>query len=132
MNHFLMGLIAFLINIENVILHHRKLKFLHSHQRRYYIYVKFDSLIFHQISMLTLFRDPVTKKKRFLRRRCLFVCCIDVVIAVVCYTAIIFERIIGLNCAFAHFFRVKKERTSSLTSHFWPTVMVLSIKKDFT
>ena len=28
-------------------------------------------------------------------------------------------------------FRALKERTSSLTSHFWPTVMVLSIKNGF-
>ena len=46
-------------------------------------------------------------------------------------TAITFERIMRLNCALADFFRAEKERTSSLTSHFWPTVMVLSIKNGF-
>ena len=31
---------------------------------------------------------------------------------------ITFERIKGLDCVFAHFFRAKKERTSSFASHF--------------
>ena len=46
-------------------------------------------------------------------------------------TAITFERILRLDCALAHFFRAQKQRMSSLTSYFWPTIMVLSIKNGF-
>ena len=48
-------------------------------------------------------------------------------------TAITFERIIRLDFALEDFFGAQKERTSSLTSHFWSTVMVLSaLKTVFT
>ena len=44
---------------------------------------------------------------------------------------ITFERIIRLNYVLAHLLRAKEQRTNSLTSHFQPTVLVLSIKNVF-
>ena len=42
-----------------------------------------------------------------------------------------FERIDRLDWPLVHFFSVKKWRSSSSASHFWPTVLVLSIKNGF-
>ena len=50
---------------------------------------------------------------------------------IVCYSTIIFETTDRLVWPLVHFFIVKKWRSSSLASHFWPTVLVLSIKNCF-
>ena len=65
------------------------------------------------------FETPWTRKSRFRKSVCLSV-----------YT-ITFERIDRLNWNLVHLFNVKKCRSSSLGSHFWPTVLVLSIKNGF-
>ena len=44
---------------------------------------------------------------------------------------ITFERIYRLDWPMVHFFIVKKWRSSSLASHFWPMVLVSSIKDGF-
>ena len=46
-------------------------------------------------------------------------------------SAITLERIIGLDYTLTQFLRSQKEWMSSFTSHFWPTVLVLSIKNVF-
>ena len=89
--------------------------FLHSHR------VKFDPLRFHQIFT---FWDPLNPKIK-VSQKCL---CLSVCLSV--YT-ITFERIDRLDWNLVHLFSVKKWRSSSLASHFWPTVLVLSIKNCF-
>ena len=44
---------------------------------------------------------------------------------------ITFEWIIGFDWNMAHLLRAQKERTSSLTRHFWPMVLVLTIINVF-
>ena len=46
-------------------------------------------------------------------------------------STITFERIDQLDWPLVHLFSVKKWRSSSLASHFWPMVLVLSIKDGF-
>ena len=86
--------------------------------RRCWFYVNNHFSNFYQIFT---FWDPVSEKKRFLRRG----------LSVVCINTITFEKIIELDCVLAHFLKHNKERMSSLTSHFWSTILVLSIKNGF-
>ena len=71
---------------------------------------------------MSTFWDPLNPKKWF-SRRCLSVC-------LSVYT-ITFERIVRLDWNLVHLLSVKKWRSSSLARHFWPTVLVLSIKNGF-
>ena len=49
----------------------------------------------------------------------------------VCLPVCLYRRIDRLDWPLLHFFSVKSWRSSSLASHFWPTVLVLSIKNGF-
>ena len=71
---------------------------------------------------MSTFWDPLNPKKWF-SRRCLSVCLSE-------YT-ITFKRIDRLDWNLVHLLSVKNWRSSSLASHFWPTVLVLSIKDGF-
>ena len=67
------------------------------------------------------FETPWTRKSRFRKSVCLSVCMHDIT----------FESIDRLDWNLVQLFSVKKWRSSSLASHFWPTVLVLSIKNGF-
>ena len=66
-----------------------------------------------------------TRKTGFCECVCLSVC------LSVFVSTITFERIDRLDWPLVHFLSVKKWRSSSLASHFWPMVLVLSIKDGF-
>ena len=83
--------------------------FLHSHHTVF-------PLVFHQIST---FWNPWVRKNCFWDSVCLFV------------YSITFERINRLDWNLVNFLIIKNWRSSSLASHFWPTVLVLSIKNGF-
>ena len=88
--------------------------FLHfHHMRRYWFFVKNHFRNFHHFFT---FWDPLSQKKRFLRK-CLSVCLSDCLYVVYLITL---DRIIGLNLALVYFTEAEKVRTSSLTSYIWP------------
>ena len=87
---------------------------------------------------MSTFWDPLNPKIEVSQKClpvCLFAClpaCLSVSLSVCLsvYT-ITFERIDRLDWNLVHLFSVKKWRSSSLANHFWPTVLVLSIKNGF-
>ena len=80
------------------------------------------------LSNVHVLRPPVPEKMVFTNVSvCLSGLCVDFKFV----STITFKRIDRLDWNLVNFFSAKKWRSSSLASHFWPMVLVLSIKDGF-